>query len=191
MDIINQFSIAMQSAGLRPPKDIVVDGRIHRCKTANGHGSNKAGWYVLYTDGVPTGAFGNWRSGEKQSWCSKSSNELTSEEQKAQRLRMAQINEQRKKEIVAIHKKPHNRKLPNCGKALEPLTANIPILLQNKSSRQGSNSSVAYWLHPYEMWKTYYIRYSSSCRTLQNDSFQVDKRKPDSPRWGNLIKQSV
>lgn len=104
MDIINQFSIAMQSAGLRPPKVIIADGKIHRCKTANGHGSNKAGWYVLHTDDVPAGAFGNWRTGEKQSWCSKSSNELTSEEQETQRLRMAQINEQRKKEIAAIHK---------------------------------------------------------------------------------------
>jgi phage/plasmid primase-like uncharacterized protein len=109
MDIINQFSTAMQSAGLHIQGGIVADGNIHRCKVAGDRGSKKNGWYVFHEDGVPAGAFGNWKTGEKQSWCSKSLNELTCEEQEAQRLRMTQINEQRKKKITAMHEAARQR----------------------------------------------------------------------------------
>ena len=62
MNPADQFRSAIRGAGLAPPDDIVADGRIHRFST-NGRRSDDAGWYVLFPDSVPSGAFGNWRTG--------------------------------------------------------------------------------------------------------------------------------
>ena len=66
-----QLSNAIRSAGLEPPKDIRLDGRLHRfasgTKGGSGHG-DKSGWYVCFGDGVPAGRFGDWRSGVEMSF---------------------------------------------------------------------------------------------------------------------------
>jgi len=62
----------------------------HRFAT-NGRKSDGAGWYVLHADGIPAGAFGDWRTGFTQSWCSRSSESLTREERAQHRARMAAI----------------------------------------------------------------------------------------------------
>lgn len=66
-----QLSNAIRSAGLEPPKDIRLDGRLHRfasgTKGGGGH-SDKSGWYVCFGDGVPAGRFGDWRSGVEMSF---------------------------------------------------------------------------------------------------------------------------
>ena len=60
-----QLANAMRSAGLEPPTDIRLDGRLHRfasgTKGGSGHG-DKSGWYVCFGDGIPAGRFGDWRS---------------------------------------------------------------------------------------------------------------------------------
>lgn len=60
-----QLANAMRSAGLEPPPDIRLDGRLHRfssgTKGGSGHG-DKSGWYVCFGDGIPAGRFGDWRS---------------------------------------------------------------------------------------------------------------------------------
>ena len=51
---------------------------------------DKAGWYVFYgaEDGdVCAGAFGDWRSGLKETWCSKASKDFSDEEAKARQRR--------------------------------------------------------------------------------------------------------
>ena len=55
-----QLVDAIRAAGLEPPEHIVMDGKIHRFNT-NGKRGDDAGWYVIYPDGVPSGAFGCWR----------------------------------------------------------------------------------------------------------------------------------
>ncbi|MBA2482864.1 MAG: DUF3987 domain-containing protein [Nitrosomonas sp.] len=109
MDIIKEFTSAMQSTGMRVPTRILADGKIHRFNPKNGNGNKKDAWYVLYKDGIPAGAFGNWKTGEKHFWCSKSLNELSIEEHKAQRLRITEINEQRNKENAAMHETARNK----------------------------------------------------------------------------------
>lgn len=66
-EIVDQFIAAIQAAGLPAPDKIVADGRLHRFST-NGRKNDDAGWYVLYPDGIPAGAFGCWRSGISQTW---------------------------------------------------------------------------------------------------------------------------
>lgn len=61
-----QLRQAMQDLGLTPPEYIQIDGKLHRFKSGTkgkGGETDKAGWYVIYGDGVPAGSFGCWRSG--------------------------------------------------------------------------------------------------------------------------------
>lgn len=43
-------------------RELVADGQIHRCEV-EGKGK-EAGWYLLHSDGVASGAFGNWADGQ-------------------------------------------------------------------------------------------------------------------------------
>ena len=97
-DLIKQFRKAIELSGLTPPKEINDDGAIHRFST-NGKHSDGAGWYILHTDGIPAGSFGNWREGRTQSWCSIERSDQTPEQRKqnAKRLKSMQNVRQRAK----------------------------------------------------------------------------------------------
>ncbi len=64
---IEHFRAAIHSAGLNPPEAFEPDGKLHRF-ASNGKRSDHAGWYVLHDDGIPAGAFGDWRTGASESW---------------------------------------------------------------------------------------------------------------------------
>lgn len=87
-DPIEQFRSAIAAAGLTPPEHIHADGKRHRFATNNRRG-DVAGWYVLHGDGIPAGAFGDFRRGFSQSWCSHDRDSLSRGEREAMRLRMA------------------------------------------------------------------------------------------------------
>jgi putative DNA primase/helicase len=70
------FAQAIEAAGLMPPDTIYADGRLHRF-SSTGHRTDKAAWYVLHDDGVAAGAFGCWRTGLTETWCSKAVNHMT------------------------------------------------------------------------------------------------------------------
>ena len=66
-----QLRDAIKGAGLEPPEEILMDGKIHRFKSgtkgAPGHG-DKPGWYLVFGDGIPAGRFGCWRAGMEVTW---------------------------------------------------------------------------------------------------------------------------
>ena len=78
---IDLFKLAIASAGLTPPDNIIADGKIHGF-TTNGKRSDDAGRYVLHLDGLPAGWFGDYRTGLSQPWCSIERNAQTPEQQK-------------------------------------------------------------------------------------------------------------
>ncbi len=86
-DIIEQFRRAMQASGINPPDEIIADGRLHRFST-NGKGGDDAGWYVLHSNGVPAGAFGDWRSGISETWRADLGRRLTPVEEAEARRRI-------------------------------------------------------------------------------------------------------
>lgn len=83
----DQFISAIEAAGLTPPATIHADGKLHRFSPTGKRGDD-AGWYVLHLDGVPAGTFGDWRSGESQTWCAKVDTDLTDAERRAMRERI-------------------------------------------------------------------------------------------------------
>jgi putative DNA primase/helicase len=78
-DAVEQFRKAIADAGIRPPPSIIADGRIHRFPT-NGNAKDTAGWYVLHDDGVPAGAFGDYRSDLKRKWSAVPESSMTPEQ---------------------------------------------------------------------------------------------------------------
>src|SRR5262249_50413258 len=78
-DAIEQFRDALLAAGIEPPKNIVADGKIHRFST-NGNRKDDAGWYLLHLDGLPGGAFGDWRNNINETWCAASATTVTAEQ---------------------------------------------------------------------------------------------------------------
>ena len=57
-----QLRQAMQGDGLEPPEQIRFDGHIHR------FGQEKRSWYVAFSNGVPAGAYGNWKTHDTIQW---------------------------------------------------------------------------------------------------------------------------
>jgi len=68
--------------------EIIADGKLHRFNINGDTKSSKNGWYVLYADNVPSGAYGCWKRGISESWCSKSKDEMTTEQLSEFRLRI-------------------------------------------------------------------------------------------------------
>jgi len=80
--IDEQIRQAMAAAGIRPPPSIEMDGNLHRYATGSKGqpGHDKPGWYVFFSDGVPAGMFGDWRTGVSSTWRADIGRELSSEE---------------------------------------------------------------------------------------------------------------
>jgi len=94
LDPIGQFRNAIQAAGLTPPDVIEADGRMRRFAT-NGKRGDDAGWYVLHGDGIPAGAFGDWRSGVSETWLADIGHTLTPAEEAARREKVEAIRRER------------------------------------------------------------------------------------------------
>src|SRR5438046_2073585 len=96
-DAIDQFRTAIQGAGRHPPEAIEPDGRLHRF-ASNGERGDDAGWYVLHDDGVPAGAFGDWRSGTSEIWRADIGRSLSRQEEAAYRERLQRMRDAREAE---------------------------------------------------------------------------------------------
>lgn len=87
---------------MTPPDMIIDDGKIHRFST-NGKARDDSGWYILHTDGIAAGVFGDWREGLSQTWCAKADNAMTDAEREANRQRIKAMQVQRETELMQRH----------------------------------------------------------------------------------------
>jgi putative DNA primase/helicase len=94
---IEQFRAAIHNAGMTPPEVIEADGRLHRF-ASNGKRSDDAGWYVLHEDGIPAGAFGDWRTGASETWRADIGRKLQPQEEAAYRARIEAMRRERESE---------------------------------------------------------------------------------------------
>lgn len=90
----DQFRQAITAAGLNPPDFILDDGFIHRF-SPSGKRVGASAWYVLHSDGVPAGVFGDWKAGFTQTWCAKSDKAMTPAELDHHRQRVKAMKAQR------------------------------------------------------------------------------------------------
>jgi phage/plasmid primase-like uncharacterized protein len=101
-----QLIDAMRAAGLQPPEEILMDGKIHRFKSgtkgAPGHG-DKPGWYLVFGDGIPAGRFGCWRAGMEVTWRADIGRKLTQTEEMSHAKRLAEAKALRDAAIERQH----------------------------------------------------------------------------------------
>ena len=82
-----QFGAAMAAHGLNPP-EIIADGVRHRFDADDDKKGSKSAWYIFHPDGIAAGAFGNWKTGDSEKWCSRSDKALTPAERTEYRQRI-------------------------------------------------------------------------------------------------------
>lgn len=101
-----QLIDAIRAAGLEPPDQVHMDGKIHRFRSGTkgqGKGGDKPGWYVVYGDGVPAGRFGCWRSGLESAWKADIGRKLSAAEEMAHARRMDEAKKARDAELKRQH----------------------------------------------------------------------------------------
>ena len=65
------------------------DGNIHRFRVPDDKPGTLNGWYVLYLDGIASGAFGSWKIGGAHTWSSRQPTSLHEAKQVRQRIEQA------------------------------------------------------------------------------------------------------
>ena len=65
---VDEFRQAITAACMEAPDVIHDDGAIHHF-SPGGRSNVKPAWHMLHTDGILTGAFGDWRSSLTSTWC--------------------------------------------------------------------------------------------------------------------------
>jgi putative DNA primase/helicase len=68
-DALSNFRDAIRAAGLEPP-DTIEQGKLHRFPGNGKRPSNRAGWCLLFDDGLG-GCFGDWSTGFSETWQAK------------------------------------------------------------------------------------------------------------------------
>ena len=91
-----QLRDAIERAGINPPREVILDGKIHRFD--GDKRGDKANWYIGFPDGVPAGRFGSWKAGLDSSWRADVGRSLTQVEEMAHARRMAEAQALRKAE---------------------------------------------------------------------------------------------
>lgn len=131
--IERDFKNALEGASLSTKDKIIGDGKIHRFHVIGDKKQSKNGWYVLYADAIPAGAFGCWKRGINETWCYLELKKLSrSEQQNFQK----QMQEARKLHQAETKKRQAEaaRKARYIYAKAEPAQDNHPYLI-NKCVR--------------------------------------------------------
>lgn len=103
----DQLRDAIAAAGLEPPDEILMDGKIHRFKSgtkgSGNKGGDKPGWYLIFGDGIPAGRFGCWRMGFESPWRADVGRKLTATEEMQHAKRIAEAKAVRDAELDRQH----------------------------------------------------------------------------------------
>lgn len=134
-DAIEQFRTAIHNAGLHPPEVIEPDGKLHRF-ASNDRRSDDAGWYVFHHDGIPAGAFGDWRGGLSETWRADIGRALSPQEEAAHRARVDAMRREREAED-ARRKAEAREKASVIWQAAEPASDEHPYLVSKGVKAHG------------------------------------------------------
>jgi phage/plasmid primase-like uncharacterized protein len=89
----DQLRDAIIGSGMTPPREILLDGKLHRfssgTKGSPGH-TDKPGWYIAFGDGIPAGRFGCWRAGIEFPWRADIGRKLSQPEEMAHARRLSE-----------------------------------------------------------------------------------------------------
>lgn len=135
MNALEDFRSALNGAGLPFSGLLFDDGKLHRFN-ADGE-SGQASWYVLHrADRFAAGAFGCWRRQLNQSWNSSNGAELSPEERRELRQRLAAAQAQHKTEEQKVRSEAV-LKAAQILSAASPATPDHPYLARKHVTPHG------------------------------------------------------
>ena len=135
-DAAQNFNAALDKAGLATKDKIIPDGKLHRFTVKGDKAGKKNGWYVLYGDGLPAGAFGCWKRGISESWCSKTDRQMMAAERSEFKRRMTEARAAREAEEAERRKAARDKAL-YIWKASPPALENHPYLVKKGVKNHG------------------------------------------------------
>ncbi len=106
---ITAFTKAMAEAGLQTSNNIIADGQLHRFHVEGDKKRSRNGWYVFFNGHIAAGAFGSWKTGQSQKWCSVSKEAMTSQEWHNFQAQLQKARQQRDHEQQLLQEKAQAR----------------------------------------------------------------------------------
>lgn len=130
------FEKAMARAGVSPRDPVIADGILHRFHVQGDKTGTQNGWYILFDDGLPTGCFGSWKTGDKHTWCEKSEHELTASQRLEHKRRITEARKAREAEEQARRNAAREKAL-HIWKVSQPALDTHPYLVKKNVSNHG------------------------------------------------------
>ena len=131
-----QFQEAMADAGLVCSELPIADSQIHRFHADGDRNDSKNGWYVFHDDGIPAGAFGNWKNGDSQTWCARNLSTLSDDERQEHRQRMERAKRDREEAQCEDRARARHR-AGEIWKRAKPAGAGHPYLKRKHIATHG------------------------------------------------------
>jgi len=125
----------MRAAGLEPP-DMIERGKLHRFPGAGKRPGNRAGWCVLFDDGLG-GCFGDWSSGLSETWQAKRDKPFSRAERAAFARRVEAAKQQAEAERRARQAEAAERAAA-IWHAATPAPNNHPYLIRKRIGPHGA-----------------------------------------------------
>lgn len=136
-DPVEGFAMAMAKFDL-VPESIEPSGKLVRFDIEKrGDG---AGWYVFFLGGISSGAFGNWKTGLKQTWCNKERRDMTDAESESYQRMVADARRQRKEQEERDHAAAKIRAKKIWGEVV-PASPDHPYLVRKGVDAHGLKES--------------------------------------------------
>ena len=82
---------------------ILDDGQLHRFRVEGDKAGKENGWYVLHGGDISGGAFGCWKRGVSEIWCSKNQSSMTPAERETYERQRAKVRQQKQEEEELKH----------------------------------------------------------------------------------------
>ncbi len=140
-DIEGSLRQAMSNAGIVTNDPIIADGELHRIHVNDDRQRDKNGWYVIYSDAIPAGAYGCWKRDISETWCAKETSKLSSQERETFTRRMEAAKAEREQERKRVHAEAQARAQKIWG-AAKPAPESHPYLTKKKIGAHGLRVAV-------------------------------------------------
>ncbi len=135
-DFVSEFQNAMTAAGIICTEPLIADGLLHRFQVEGDRPGKRNGWYVLYPDAIPAGAFGCWKRDIVKTWCSRDARSLSDQDKAALKKRMEEAHAHRQQVQQANYQKAAER-AQQLWEQSPPAHDHHPYLQRKKVKSQG------------------------------------------------------